>query len=49
MNKLEEEIKDIILSYCEGWTYCEFDYEDINEMVERIIAKSKNANEGGKS
>jgi hypothetical protein len=50
MNKLEEEVKDIILSYCQvladykGSVYCEFDYDDLSEMVEIVIAKSKNAN-----
>jgi hypothetical protein len=40
---MNEEIVDIILSYCEGITYCEFDINDLGEMVNRIIeVKNKN-------
>jgi len=35
---MNDEIKDIILSYCEGKRHLEFCIEDLDEMVEKIIA-----------
>ena len=32
-----EQVKDIILSYCQGIYHLEFDIEDLDEMVEKII------------
>jgi hypothetical protein len=34
---MNEQVKDIILSYCEGNAYQEFSIDDLNEMVEKII------------
>tara|TARA_R110000868_G_C10328129_1_gene713894 strand:+ start:288 stop:479 length:192 start_codon:yes stop_codon:yes gene_type:complete len=35
---MNEQVKDIILSYCEGnKAYQEFSLDDLNEMVEKII------------
>lgn len=35
---MNEQVKDIILSYCQGnKMYQEFSLEDLNEMVEKII------------
>ena len=38
--KMDEQIKDIILSYCEGINHLEFSLEDLDEMVEKIAAVS---------
>ena len=35
---MNEEIKDIIFSYCEGRQWLEFSIDDLDEMVEKIIA-----------
>jgi hypothetical protein len=34
---MNEQVKDIILSYCQGIYHLEFDIEDLDEMVEKII------------
>ena len=41
MTKHEEEIKDIILEYCQGINHLEFDLEYLPEMVSRIAALNK--------
>jgi len=33
---MQEEIKDIILSYCEGFNHLVFSPEDLDEMVDKI-------------
>ena len=33
---MEDEIKEIILDYCEGIEYLEFNKSDLPEMVEKI-------------
>ena len=38
---MNEEIKDIILSYCEGIHWVEFSIDDLDEMVKKIIAVKK--------
>ncbi len=32
----DEKIKEAILNYCEGITYCEFNINDLDKMVEEI-------------
>jgi len=39
---MQEEIKEIILSYCEGINHLEFSLEDLDEMVQKIAAVSAN-------
>lgn len=34
---MNEQVKDIILSYCQGINHLEFDLTDLDEMVEKII------------
>lgn len=38
MTKHEEQIKDIILSYCQGRIHAEFDMDILPEMVSKIAA-----------
>ena len=38
---MEEKIKEIILSYCQGIEHLEFDYSDLDEMVKKIIKEKK--------
>jgi hypothetical protein len=35
---MKEEIKNIILDYCEGINWLEFDANKLDEMVDKIIA-----------
>lgn len=34
---MNEQVKDIILNYCEGRQWLEFDADDLDEMVQKII------------
>jgi hypothetical protein len=34
---MNEQVKDIILSYCQGIYHLEFAIEDLDEMVEKIV------------
>ncbi len=38
---MEEQIKNIILEYCEGITHLEFNVEYLDEIVKRIIEVKK--------
>lgn len=38
---MEDKIKNIILSYCQGRYWVEFSIDDLDEMVEQIISETK--------
>jgi hypothetical protein len=37
--QLQKEIEEIILGYCQGIRYLEFDIEDLSKMSEEILKK----------